>query len=114
MVPQGGTPARYLSLSDSLGRHNLKLSLWSTPGPHALRFRKLSLYSLIYEGGDGAKCGAKFADTCCITVDKASAAQLQKEYCPQIPLFMFTGTDLPVKTHTGRERANALECLKRS
>ncbi len=58
-----------------------------------LRFRKPLLYPLSYGGGDGPKRGAKFAATCCITVDKASAAQLQKEYCPQIPLFMFTGTD---------------------
>jgi hypothetical protein len=79
-----------------------------------LRFRKPLLYPLSYEGGDGAKCGAKFAATCCITVDKASAAQLQKEYCPQIPLFMFTGTDLPVKTHLGRQRARALVYIKRS
>ena len=28
-----------------------------------LRFRKPLLYPLSYEGGDGAKCGAKFADT---------------------------------------------------
>ena len=75
MAPQGGTPAKYLSLSDSFGKHNLKLSLWSTPGPHALRFRKLSLYSLIYEGGDGAKCGAKFADTSCITIAKPSGGK---------------------------------------
>ena len=33
--------------------------------------------------GDGAKCGAKFAATPCITVDKASAAPLQNEYCPK-------------------------------
>ena len=68
------------------------------------------LYPLSYEGGDGAKCGAKLADTCCITVDKASAAPLQKEYCPQIPLFMFTGTDLPAITHSGRQGATALNC----
>ena len=74
-----------------------------------LRFRKPLLYPLSYEGGDGAKCGAKFAATCCITVGKASAAPLQKEYCPQIPLFMFAGTDLPVKTLSGRQRASALE-----
>ena len=68
------------------------------------------LYPLSYEGGDGAKCGAKFADTSCITVDKASAVHLQKEYCPQIPLFIFTGTDLPVKTYLGRQRATVLNC----
>ena len=28
-----------------------------------LRFRKPVLYPLSYEGGDGAKCGALFADT---------------------------------------------------
>ena len=28
-----------------------------------LRFRKPLLYPLSYEGGDGAKCGAKFAAT---------------------------------------------------
>ena len=28
-----------------------------------LRFRKPLLYPLSYEGGDGAKCGAKLADT---------------------------------------------------
>ena len=28
-----------------------------------LRFRKPVLYPLSYEGGDGAKCGAKFAAT---------------------------------------------------
>jgi hypothetical protein len=27
-----------------------------------------------HEGGDGAKCGAKFADTLCITISKASGA----------------------------------------
>ena len=31
-----------------------------------LRFRKPSLYPLSYGGGDGAKCGAKFADTLCV------------------------------------------------
>ena len=79
-----------------------------------LRFRKPLLYPLSYEGGDGAKCGAKFADTRCITVDKASAALLQKEYCPQNPLFVYAGTDLPVNTHSGRQRTIARGCLKRS
>ena len=31
-----------------------------------LRFRKPLLYPLSYEGGDGAKCGAKLADTPCV------------------------------------------------
>ena len=31
-----------------------------------LRFRKPLLYPLSYEGGDGAKCGAKFAATPCV------------------------------------------------
>ncbi len=38
----------------------------SAPGMNRtcdLRFRKPSLYPLSYGGGDGAKCGAKFADT---------------------------------------------------
>ena len=26
-----------------------------------------------HEGGDGAKCGAKFADTSCITISKATS-----------------------------------------
>ena len=39
-----------------------------------LRFRKPLLYPLSYGSGDGAKCGAKFADTPCITISKASGA----------------------------------------
>jgi len=39
-----------------------------------LRFRKPLLYPLSYEGGDGAKCGAKFADTPHIIYVKATSA----------------------------------------
>ncbi len=45
-----------------------------------LRFRKPLLYPLSYEGGDGAKCGAKFADTPrVIYVKVTSASQMLKE-----------------------------------
>ena len=39
-----------------------------------LRFRKPLLYPLSYGGGDGAKCGANFADTSCITSNNATSA----------------------------------------
>ena len=39
-----------------------------------LRFRKPLLYPLSYGGGDGANCGAKFADTSCITSNNATSA----------------------------------------
>ena len=45
-----------------------------------LRFRKPLLYPLSYEGGDGAKCGAKFADTpCTVSLKVTSASQMRKE-----------------------------------
>ena len=44
-----------------------------------LRFRKPLLYPLSYEGGDGAKCGAKFAATRrVIYIEVTSAAQIRK------------------------------------
>ena len=45
-----------------------------------LRFRKPVLYPLSYEGGDGAKCGALFADTLrVISIEVTSASKIRKE-----------------------------------
>ena len=38
-----------------------------------------------HEGGDGAKCGAKFADTPCVIFRKASGACPQKEVLTSQP-----------------------------
>ena len=40
-----------------------------------LRFRKPLLYPLSYEGGDGAKYGAKFADTLCVIYIEATGVR---------------------------------------
>ena len=43
-----------------------------------LRFRKPLLYPLSYEGGDGAKCGAKIADTPHIIYLEVTGVHLEK------------------------------------
>ena len=51
------------------------LAMWSRPqNPKEWQFRKPLLYPLSYEGGDGAKCGAKFAATPHVIFGKASGA----------------------------------------
>ena len=107
---------RFIDSQDSLTEANARSKNWrfafqtfsETPArtPSTLGF---GIMHQPHGSGDGAKCGAKFTDTSCITVDKASAAPLQKECCSRNPLFVFAGTDLPVKTHSGRHRASTLK-----
>ena len=53
-----------------------------------LRFRKPLLYPLSYGGGDGAKCGAKFADTsCAIWLQVTSAHLMAKANRTKIPIY---------------------------
>ena len=44
-----------------------------------------------HEGGDGAKCGAKFADTPCITISKASGGKWTSTSLADPPWFMPDG-----------------------
>ena len=49
-----------------------------------LRFRKPLLYPLSYEGGDGAKCGAKFADTLCVIYIEVTGVRSEWKDCAKI------------------------------
>ena len=79
-----------------------------------LRFRKPLLYPLSYEGGDGAKCGAKFADTLCVIYIEVTGVRSESKECAQNLSFMFVVADLPAKTHPRRQRTSALVYVKRS
>ena len=48
-----------------------------------LRFRKPLLYPLSYEGGDGAKCGAKFADTPHVIYIEVTGVRSESKECAQ-------------------------------
>ena len=78
-----------------------------------LRFRKPLLYPLSYEGGDGAKCGAKFADTPCVIYVEVTGVRSEWKECAHNRSFVFVATDLPAKTHLGRQRTNSLVYIKR-
>ena len=67
-----------------------------------LRFRKPLLYPLSYEGGDGAKCGAKFSATPHVISIEVTGVRSEWKECAENLSFVFTATDLPVKTHSGR------------
>ena len=69
-----------------------------------LRFRKPLLYPLSYEGGDGAKCGAKFAATPASPLVRLVGRDRRRNTAPQNPLFGFTASNLPVKTHSECQR----------
>ena len=51
------------------------------PLPH--QYRAWELRTSLTEAGDGAKCGAKFADTCCITVDEANERDIDESITPE-------------------------------
>ena len=58
-----------------------------------LRFRKPLLYPLSYEGGDGAKCGAKFAATPCAIYIEVTGVRSESKECAQNLSFVFTASD---------------------
>ena len=53
-----------------------------------LRFRKPLLYPLSYEGGDGAKCGAKFADTPRVIYIEVTGVHSEYEDCAEIVVML--------------------------
>ena len=64
------------------------------------------LYPLSYEGGDGAKCGAKFAATPCAIKDKVtSASEMRRlnEYASPLGIF---GSYFPAVILDGITRFN--------
>ncbi len=53
-----------------------------------LRFRKPLLYPLSYEGGDGAKCGALFADTPCVISIEVTGERSGWKECAEIAVIL--------------------------
>ena len=53
-----------------------------------LRFRKPLLYPLSYEGGDGAKYGAKFADTPHVIYIEVTGVHSEWKDCAEIAVML--------------------------